>query len=265
MPINRHRWTKAAGGGAATSVTAAAFPLLAPDGSAAAPSYSFSSDPDTGWYWASSQGAIAFSANNFLSVQLSSTANFFANPIHIGNTSGTSYSGLNATSAGVLRVLGSGGGSGTGWFQGDAGKTRLAADQTVVTNSTTLASINNLTITVAASRHYHFRAYLYFTTINTSGVKVAVSGTATHTNIIYDVIIHGISTPGFLTSGRATAKDTAVGVTASGTSCCAEIIGVTTINAGGTFLLQAAQNAETGAAESVIALRGSHFLVTDLA
>lgn len=45
----------------ATAVTSTV-PVLAPDGSAAAPSYSFASDPDTGIYWASS-GDIGVTAN----------------------------------------------------------------------------------------------------------------------------------------------------------------------------------------------------------
>lgn len=173
-------------------------------------------------------------------------------------------SGLARSAAGVVRVT-TGAAAADGWLRGDAGKTRLTGNHTVATNTATLAAINNLTTTVAAGRHYHFRSVLHCTTVNTSGVKVAISGTATHTDIVYDVIIHGISTPAFLTSGRATAKDTAIGVTASGTACVVEIIGTTTINAGGTLLVQAAQNAETGAAESVIVLRGSTFLVQDLA
>lgn len=262
MPINRHRWTKASGGGAATSIAASAYPLLAPDGSAAAPSYSFSSDPNTGMYWPSVDGTVAFSLNNFLAVNLSSTANWFSNPVHVGNSFAAPLSGVNSTVAGVLQVLGNSG-AGLGFAQ-QLGDKRNTANQTV-TDSATLANSTDLTLTVAAGRHYRFRANLHFTTVNTSGVKVAIAGTATHTNIIYDVIIHGISTPGFLTSGRGTASGTAVGVTASGTAANVVIEGLTTINAGGTLLVQFAQNAETGAAESVILLRGSSFTVTDCA
>lgn len=211
--------------------------------------------------WTNAGVRVAMVSPGDLAVSVGSNAKFDWSSTT--DASGTRDLGIARNAVGVAKVTD--GSSGSGWWMGDAGKTRLAADHTVATNSTTLAAINNLTTTVAASRHYKFRAMLHFTTVNTSGVKVAVSGTATHTNIIYDVTIFGISTPAFLTSGRATAKDTAVGVTASGTACYALIEGFTTINAAGTLLLQAAQNAETGAAESVIALRGSSFEVTDFA
>lgn len=167
--------------------------------------------------------------------------------------------------AGVIAASGSSG-TGTsvsGWLM-QAGNKRVTANQTV-TDSDTLASSTDLTVTVAAGRSYTFRAELPFTTVNTSGVKVAIAGTATHTDILYDVVIHGISTPGFLTSGRAASAGTAVGVTASGTAARATITGTTTVNAGGTLLVQFAQNAETGAAESVILLRGGSFDVIDVA
>lgn len=45
---------------AASSVTPQAFPLLAPDGTAAAPSYSFSSSPNSGIFWSTSAGRLVF-------------------------------------------------------------------------------------------------------------------------------------------------------------------------------------------------------------
>lgn len=175
---------------------------------------------------------------------------------------GSSDVGLNRETTSVLRV--SDGGSGRAWLQ-VLGDKRVPSGGQTVTNSTTLTDSSHLTVAVASGRTYRFRACLHFTTINTSGAKVAIDGTATHTNIIYDVIFHGISTPAFLTSGRGTAKGTGVGVTASGTSCVCVIEGTTTINAGGTLLVQFAQNAETGAAESAILLQGSSFTVVDVA
>ena len=47
-------------GSLSSGLTAAAYPLLAPNGTAAAPSYSLSAEPDTGWYFGvgSAQSAI---------------------------------------------------------------------------------------------------------------------------------------------------------------------------------------------------------------
>jgi len=150
-----------------------------------------------------------------------------------------------------------------GWYRG-TGFFRQGSNQTV-TNSTTLTDATNLVISVASGRSYTIRAELFFTTVNTSGVKVAISGTATHSNILYDVHIMGVSTPGILTAGRATAKDTAVGVTASGTACYAFVTGCTTTSSTGSITIQFAQNAETGAAESAILLRGSYIELMDIA
>lgn len=60
-----------AGAGAATSVSAAAFPLLAPDGTAGAPSYSFSSAPTYGLYWTGT--VMGFSANGTFAGSITSS------------------------------------------------------------------------------------------------------------------------------------------------------------------------------------------------
>lgn len=263
-----------AGGGISGTLPASSFPLLAPAGSAAAPSYSFTASPDTGLFHVN--GALAFTEDGTELVAIDNAgipgdglrirggAQLTWSPAGGAPASSTPDLGLHRVNAGILRITDGSTVTGLGWVQGDAGKKRLTANHTVVTNSATLANINDLTVSVGAGQTYMFQVFLYATTVNTSGIKVAMAGTATHTNIIYDVIIHGISTPSFLTSGRATAAGTAVGVTASGTAAVVEIRGTTTINAAGTFLVQAAQNAETGAAESVIILRGSTFSVTDV-
>lgn len=171
--------------------------------------------------------------------------------------------GITRVAAGVMGFTNSETPASVGGYYQFAGGKRVTGNQTV-TDSTALVSSTDLTCTVTAGRHYTFRFLLYFTTVNTSGVKVAISGTATHTSITYDARIFGVSTPALLTIARATAKDTAVGVTATGTAAYVEITGSTTINAGGTLLVQFAQNAETGAGESAILLRGSSMEVIDM-
>lgn len=135
----------------------------------------------------------------------------------------------------------------------------LTGENEVVTDSTTLTDSALLVRTVLAGQAYRFRVEIPAETINTAGIKVAIGGAATFTNIIYDVFIHGISTPGFLTSGRGAAADAAVGVTASGTACHVTIVGSCVVNAGGAIRVKFAQNAETGAAETATILRGATF------
>lgn len=52
------------GSATATTVAAAAFPLLASNGNAAAPSYSFASDPDTGFYSTGNNNLFYFSSGS---------------------------------------------------------------------------------------------------------------------------------------------------------------------------------------------------------
>lgn len=76
-----------------TNIPAGAFPLLAPDGSAAAPSYSFSNDPDCGMYRVGTN-AIGFSTGGAVALTLDSSQNVsFANIISgpAGSTSNPTY------------------------------------------------------------------------------------------------------------------------------------------------------------------------------
>lgn len=143
----------------------------------------------------------------------------------------------------------------TGVVKFGASISRVTANTSRAT--TTLVNINGLTATVAAARHYTFRAVLQSTPDVTGGTKVAISGTATATNIVYTVKGFNISTPEVLYAGQATALDTAVGG-AGGTAHLIEIEGTITVNAAGTLTVQAAQNAASGSSSI---LRGSTFTV----
>ena len=57
----------------ASSVSSVAFPLLAPDGTAAAPSYAFSSDIDTGWFWSATQANLSVGGTTRVSVSTTTT------------------------------------------------------------------------------------------------------------------------------------------------------------------------------------------------
>lgn len=176
---------------------------------------------------------------------------------------GTIDSGIQRSAAGVVKVTD--GSTGLGWLQ-TAGFKRKTADQTV-TDSTTLVDDTHLTVSLAAGRSYKFKFILYTTTVSTSGIKVALGGTATHTDLISDIRVYDHSviadSTSLLTDSTTVGNHTA-GSTGAG-PMTVTITGTTTINAAGTFLVQFAQNAETGAAESVILLRGSTLEVWDIA
>jgi hypothetical protein len=117
------------------------------------------------------------------------------------------------------------------------------------TTDDTLANVTGLSRNVDAARSYAFRAELYTTSDVAGGVKVAISGTATATSIVYDVAFQDASV---LTLGaRATALDTPVGLTTI-TVAHVTITGTIVVNAAGTLTVQMAQNASNGAASSVL-------------
>lgn len=186
----------------------------------------------------------------------------------IGISSGaSSESGFDVelirTAANVWRL--GDGASGFSWLQ-TAGFKRKTADQTV-TNSTTFVDDTHLTVSLAAGRSYGFKFTLYVTTVATSGIQVALGGTATHTDLISDIRIYDHSVTADSTSvltDSTTVGNHTAGSTGAG-PVTVNISGTTTINAAGTFLVQFAQTAETGAAETVTLLRGSTLEVWDIA
>lgn len=151
----------------------------------------------------------------------------------------------------------------SGWIQ-TAGFKRKTADQTV-TNSTTLVNDTHLTVSLAAGRSYGFRFVLFSTEVATSGLKIALAGTATHTNIIADVIYIPLSDVTATIMSRLTAVGTGYDTVSGFNDSRVVIEGTTTVNAAGTFLVQFAQSAETGAAETATLRRGSTLEVWDIA
>lgn len=179
------------------------------------------------------------------------------------DVSATRDTGLSRDAAGVVQVNSgtpiAGGGS-AGWIQNSAGSKRVTANQTVVTDSTTLANVTDLSWTLAAGRTYSFTGTLLVTTQATSGAKIEFGGgTATATS--FNAIAYFNTA-----SGTAAAKVTTLAGTAGSTAAviAIDIAGTITVNAGGTFIIRLAQNAETGAAESVVVERGSFVFMEDV-
>ena len=93
-----------------------------------------------------------------------------------------SDAGLSRVAPGVLQVVNPG--VVQGWIQW-GGAARVSADFSV-TSSAVLVNATGLSISVAAGRTYSFDVYLSCTCAAAGGVKAAIAGTATATNIIYD-------------------------------------------------------------------------------
>jgi len=136
--------------------------------------------------------------------------------------------------------------------------TQVASDFSV-TSSTTLVNVTGLTFTVKAGGKYRFSAELFTTSNAASGVKAAISGTATMTSIVYDG--HSMNNSS-ITSTRATALSTAVGAITAVTTAHITIKGIMTVNAEGTVTVQFAQNVSGGTASIVLA--GSYFEIEEL-
>lgn len=171
----------------------------------------------------------------------------------------TRSAGLKRIADNVLGLYGAAGTTDPAWMQQSAGRLTAAANQTV-TDSVALVNATGFSATLIAGRTYSFTGRLFVTTISTSGVKIDFNGgTATAT------AFNGAAT--FKTASAVAVVQTAALATSLGSTAVVlevEVAGTITVNAAGTFILRFAQNAETGAAESVILLRGSFLMMDDM-
>lgn len=127
--------------------------------------------------------------------------------------------------------------------------------------NTTLANVTGLTATLLAGKKYRFTAILHCDTAAAGGGKVAISGTATATAIIYQVNLNDTANA-VITGGRGTALGAAVGNHAAGaTAMFIRVEGEITVNAAGTLTVQFAQNAASGTSSVLV---GSTFVVSQV-
>jgi hypothetical protein len=144
-----------------------------------------------------------------------------------------------------------------GWLNW-AGEQRTTS-ATTYTSNTTLSTI--LTANVLAGRTYSFDIYLPITaSLSTGGIKVALAGTATVTNMIADswvVSNNAISNQVQVTS--LTTLSNGLGGAATG---CVRVQGTITVNAAGTFLVQTAQN--TSSATATVVGQGARLIMNDM-
>lgn len=118
--------------------------------------------------------------------------------------------------------------------------------------NTTLADITGLTHNVEAGKAYAFEAVLYTSSNVASGIKAAISGTATATSIIYESLVLQTGTTVASTASRSTAlAGTVCNVTAVTVATCI-IKGTIVVNAAGTLLPQFADNAGTNTSSVLV-------------
>lgn len=125
---------------------------------------------------------------------------------------------------GVLSTKDFSGGGFSTWIQDTAGNSRRVATQTV-TDSTAFAADNTLTSTLIAGRNYRFRVRYFFTTVNSSGVKIDLNGGTGTVSAINGFVKVWSAAGAILAAGQISALNTSVGVTASGTFAYVEIDG----------------------------------------
>lgn len=158
---------------------------------------------------------------------------------------------LNITTP-VFRVTGTG-----ITFNGGSDVVTTQFDKT----DTTLANVTGLSTTLLASTKYKFRAALHVNPTAAGGEKFAIGGTATATNLIYQVGCTNAATGAVIpfTAARQTTLGGAVGENTSAvTTMFCTIDGFITSNAAGTLTVQFAQNAASGTSSVLV---GSTFTV----
>ena len=101
---------------------------------------------------------------------------------------------------------------------------------------------NHLSVNVQASQKYKFRAVLFWTAAGgTPGIKVAIGGTHTVTNMKAQITLIDDSANTILTTARVTALASAVGADDTGDNVVI-VEGFVEVNAAGTLLITWAQN-----------------------
>lgn len=120
----------------------------------------------------------------------------------------------------------------------------------------TVSSVPGLSLNIAAGQSYSFRAVLWVNYPDGNGIKVGLSGSATATSIIAEVMF-GFGTQAYrrltrITGLGGTSGDNGV----NGTAGIVLIDGLITVNAAGTFTVEFAQNTAGGTSSVLV---GSYF------
>jgi hypothetical protein len=241
------------GGGAATSVSAAAFPLRGPDGTAGAPTYSAASDTDTGMFFGGvGTGILNFTVDGTTRFQVLNSGGSAA--ISIG---ASADAGLTRQGAGILRA---GNPTGDGWIQNAAGDQFLTANHTNATITPT--NITDLTTSLTTTRKYVFRFVAQVdNSTDADGLRFDFDGgTVTATDFRVTCKTFANNAVGQTQQTTALATDiTLATLTGTGEFECDGSIETSNT---GTLIPRAAGN--TAASGTLTVFRGSHLLVKDM-
>lgn len=160
-----------------------------------------------------------------------------------GDLNFTSASGDIVIATGTRTIL-----TGTAQFFPRGGLKRVGT-QFDKTSSTVLSDVTGLSVSLAASTSYRFRAVLFTTSNIASGVQAAIASSGSITSIIYE----GYNTSaGSIAQTRATTSGASVAAVTAVTAATIIIEGSITTNAAGSLTVQFAQNTSNGAASSVL-------------
>lgn len=142
---------------------------------------------------------------------------------------------------------------------------RRSTTQTV-TDSTTFTTDDTLSLPVVTGHKYKFYLYYNYNSINTSGIKVNLTGgSATFSSGSGIGLIWTDTTAGSaLAAGNMFPTSSSVAFTATGLGGKVQVECTAVCSGSGTVIPQFAQNAETGAAESVIVNSNSDFYFIEL-
>lgn len=164
------QWMKWTGGGTATAVSSSAYPLLAPDGTAGAPSYSFSTSPNVGFFLPS--------ANNIdVSLTGASQYRFATDFLNINNTKGIRWWSDAAAYTTILTTLVPSSG---------------ILEQRNGTNPQTFRVYNTFT----DGSNYERGTFDWVTNANVLTIAAKAAGTGTQRAIVFDGASYAIQVAG---------------------------------------------------------------------
>lgn len=236
--------------------------FLAPNGTSALPSISFTNQVATGLYLTAGN-ALGMSTSGIGAAAVLGSANLtLRNTLGFGISSAApdaagADTALSRAAAGVWAVTLGSGTAGNGWFV--YGGLKRVSTQFDKTADTTLANITGLSVTLIAGRTYTFEAILFLTADTVGGSKWAVGGTATATAIRYQIQLFDNVTNALTINSQQTAIGGSSGQAGTTAGLC-RIFGTITVNAAGTLTIQMAENASSGTSS---VLTGSSFKVND--
>ena len=170
--------------------------------------------------------------------------------------------GVFRAAPGTIEINNGSAGTLTGCYLKWGGTARCVGDFPI-TNNATLGNVGGLIVNVQAGRTYSIEAELSFTCAAAAGIKAAIGGSATATNIIYDGWIVDSAANGIKGNAQATAlAGTVANAATVGTAGHVTIRGTIEVSAAGTLTVQAAQSVVN--ATATVVKRGSRLILHDI-